>query len=265
MHTKNLSMKQFVIVASVSILTSYVSLAQGPPIFTDSPVLLGLEGRGIRTFGKYISKQNINVYMQPVGVPYNITSKLLAGIIAPFISKSPKGMKTQSGIGDIAVFAKYTIIQKDDLGKTFRTLAKVKETFPTGNTTKTPGIGSGAYQTAIGLVSGYITKKYGIYGEIGYNITSNKLPDNFIYNIAFGYPIVPPQYPPRQLNVYLEFNGNYVVDNKQNNLFISPGIQLIPSKRFLFETGIQFALIEDVPNNQKTNFMYLLGTRILIF
>lgn len=241
------------------------SQAQGPPIFTDSPVLLGLEGRGIRTFGKYISKKNANVYMQPIGIPYNVTPNLLVGIIAPFISKSPKGMETQSGIGDIAAFAKYIIIQKDNLGKTFRTLVKVKETFPTGNTTNTPAIGSGAYQTAIGLVSGYITKKYGIYGELGYNITSNNLSDNFIYNIAFGYPIIPPQYPPKQLNVYLEFNGNYIIDNQQNILFISPGIQLIPHRRFIFETGIQFALIENVPDNQKTNFMYLLGTRILIF
>ena len=89
--------------------------------------------------------------------------------------------------------------------------------------------------------------------------------DNFIYNIAFGYPLIAPQYPPKQLNVYLEFNGNYIIDNQQNDLFISPGIQLIPHRRFILETGMQFALIEDVPDNEKTNFKYLLGTRILIF
>ncbi|MEE8289408.1 MAG: hypothetical protein V3R25_08335, partial [Nitrosomonadaceae bacterium] len=38
--------------------------AQGPPIFTDTPLLLGLEGGGIRTFGKYISKENANIYLQ---------------------------------------------------------------------------------------------------------------------------------------------------------------------------------------------------------
>lgn len=241
------------------------SQAQGPPIFTDSPVFLGAEGRGLRTFGKYISKKNTTEYTQPFGIPYNVTPTLLVGVIVPFVSKSPQGTETQSGVGDVAAFAKYVIIQKDYLGKTFRTVLKVQEKFPTGNIKSNPALGAGAYQTAIGLVSAYITQKYGLYSEFGYNITSNNLPDNVIYNFAFGLPLIPPQYPPKQLNVYLEFNGNYIIGNRQNNLFISPGIQLIPHRRFILETGIQFALIEDVPDNQKTNFMYLLGTRILIF
>ena len=33
----------------------------------------------------------------------------------------------------------------------------------------------------------------------------------------------------------------------------------------IVETGVQLPLIEDVPDNQKSNFMYTLGTRILIF
>ena len=39
--------------------------AQGPPIFTDTPIMLGLEGRGVRTFGRYISRENVEVYVQP--------------------------------------------------------------------------------------------------------------------------------------------------------------------------------------------------------
>ncbi len=40
--------------------------AQGPPIFTDTPIMLGLEGKGLRTFGNIVSKENANAYIQPV-------------------------------------------------------------------------------------------------------------------------------------------------------------------------------------------------------
>lgn len=238
--------------------------AQGPPIFTDTPIMLGLEGRGLRTFGMYVSKENAKVYMHPFAIPYNISSQWQVGAIAPFVNVSPEGLNSRFGLGDVKLFTKYQLIQRDGKGKTFRTLIKVMETFPTGNSKDTPPLGSGAYQTAIGLVNGYITTKYGIYGEVAYNFVSDGLPDNLIYNIAFGLPLLPQRYPPKQLNLYLEFNGNHIIKGN-NNLFISPGLQWIGGRRFLLETGLQIPLIEDVPDNQKTNFRYTLGTRILIF
>ena len=123
----------------------------------------------------------------------------------------------------------------------------------------------GAWQTTIGLVSGYVTLKYGIYAEVGYNISSNALPDNLLYNLAFGYPLLPQNYPPKQINLFLELNGNLITDNGNNSLFISPGVQYITGKRLLLETGIQLPLVEDVPDTQKTKFMYTLGVRILLF
>lgn len=255
----------YYVVSMVVLLSAHEAKAQGPPIFTESPFLLGLEGKGIRTFGTYISKENANVYMHPIAIPYNITSKWQVGGIAPFINKAPDGMDSRFGLGDVKLFTKYQVHQKDGKGKTFRTLVKLTESFPTGNTTDAPPLGSDAYQTTIGLVSGYITLKYGIYGEVAYNIASNGLPDNLIYNVAFGYPLLPQKYPPRQLNLYLEFNGNLITDNGNNSLFLSPGVQYLAGKKLLLETGIQLPLIEDVPDGQKTNFMYTLGTRILIF
>jgi Putative MetA-pathway of phenol degradation len=241
------------------------SLAQGPPIFTDTPVMLGLEGKGFRTFGRYISKENVKVYVQPLVLPFNLTSKWQLGGIAPFINIAPKNAGNRFGLGDIKLFTKYQIFKKDGKGKTFRTLIKLTETIPTGNTTESPALGSDSWQTALGLVNGYITLKYGIYGEIAYNFTSNDLPDNLIYNLAFAFPLLPQKYPPQQINLYLEFNGNLITDSNQNSFFISPGIQYIAGKKLLFETGIQFPLVEEVPEAIKTRFMYTLGARILLF
>ncbi len=253
------------ILSLMILLGSNKAKAQGPPIFTDTPIMLGLGGGGVRTFGHYISKENIKTYIQPIIVPYNFTSKWQMGIIAPFVNKAPEESENSFGFGDLKLYTKYLIHQKDGKGKTFRTLIKLTESFPTGNTTSNPPLGSGAYQTAIGLVSGYITTKYGIYGELAYNVTSNGLPDNLLYNLAFAYPLLPQKYPPKQINLFMELNGNLITDNGRNSIFISPGIQYIAGSRVLFETGIQIPIVEDAPSTQKTNFMYTLGTRVLIF
>lgn len=252
------------------ILLSVISIgknsqAQGPPIFTETPIMLGLEGRGFRTFGKYISKENATVYMHPIAIPFNISSKWQLGGVIPLVNKAPKEMDNRFGFADVKLFTKYQIHQKNSKGKTFRTLVKITQSFPTGNSSVTPQLGSGSWQTAVGLVSGYVTLRYGIYGEVAYNLTSNGLPDNLIYNVAFGYPLLPQKYPPSQINLFLELNGNLITDFGNNSLFISPGVQYIAGKRLLLETGIQLPLVEDVPDGQRTNFMYTLGTRVLIF
>ena len=51
------------------------------------------------------------------------------------------------------------------------------------------------------------------------------LPDNVIYKLAFGYPLLPQKYPPQQVNIFAELLGNYILDGVGNNLFFAPGIQ----------------------------------------
>lgn len=228
--------------------------------------MLGLEGAGVRTFGNVFHKENSEGYIHILAIPYNLTSKWQVGGIMPYMWVSPEGKENRTGIGDIKFFTKYQIFQKDGKAKTLRGLVKLTETFPTGNSSKDKALGMGAYQTTISLVSGYITTRYGLYTEIGYNIVSDGLPDNFIYYLGFGYPLLPQQYPPKQLNVFLELNGNYVFfENIGNNLFIAPGIQYIPGRRVLFETGIQLPIEEATEESQQTNFILRIGTRILIF
>ena len=250
----------FLLVLSVTIV-----IAQGPPIYTDTPILLGLDGGGVRTFGKFIFKENAKVYVQPVAVPYNFSSKFQVGAIAMFINKNPNTMPSQSGIGDVAAFAKYQLFQKDGKAKTFRVIAKLNQVFPTGKTDVNPALGNDSWQSQLGLVGGYVSLTYGIYGEVAYNVTLIGLPDNLIYNAAFVYPLLPQKYPPNQINLNVGLNGNFLTEVNSNNLLISSGVQWIMGKRVLFETGVQLPVIEDVPNGQETNFIFTFGTRILIF
>jgi len=242
-----------------------ILFAQGPPIYTDTPILLGLDGRGIRTFGKFISKENVNVYAQPLAVPINLGVDFQVGAIAPYMVISPKNKQSVSGFGDISVFAKYVFQQSDGPGKTIRTLIKFMETFPTGSTTKMPQIGSGVNQTYLGLVSGIINLKYALYGELGYSFVSDNTPDNFIYAASVGIPLLPQKYPPHQINIYFGFNGSYEFEVKKNVLYLSPGIQYIAGKKVLLETGVQLPVIEDVTSGFKTNYVFTFGLRVLLY
>ncbi len=240
------------------------AFSQGPPITTSTPVMLGLEGNGIRTFGKFISRENVNIYIQPIGIPYNITPKFQVGGIFPFKFITPKGAETKGGIADITLFTKYQLYKKDGRAKTFRILANLKQSFSTGKTTSNPKIGSGLYQTYVGLIVGQLSTAIGIYGDFGYNITSNGATDNFLYNFSVGIPLLPQKYPQKQINTFLEFNGNYLFDPKMHTLFVSPGLQFIPGRRLLFETSFQIPIVQENIATNKTKYMLLLGTRFLI-
>ncbi len=90
---------------------------------------------------------------------------------------------------------------------------------------------------------GKLTTKKGLYADFGYNMTNKDTSDDFLYNFSLGVPLLPHKYPQKQLNTYLEFNGNYAFDPKVHTLFISPGFQFIPGRRILFETSFQITVL----------------------
>ena len=238
--------------------------SQGPPITTQTPVMLGLEGNGIRTFGKFISKENVNIYVQPIGIPYNVTTKFQIGGIFPFKIINPKNGEAVSGFSDMTIFAKYQLYKKDGKAKTFRILANIKQTFPTGKTSSMPAIGSGLSQTYIGFIVGKISTRAGFYSDFGYTITNKGASDNFSYNFSVGVPLLEQKYPQKQLNTFLEFNGNYLFDSYIHTVFISPGLQFIPGRRFLLEASFQIPIIQQNINTNRINYMLLVGTRFLL-
>ena len=248
----------FVVLAVCAFSLTNELLAQGPPINTDSPILLGLEGGGFRTFGKIVSTDQGETYIQPLAIPYNLTTDFQIGIIQPFISTYPKNKNNNSGFGNLSLFAKQMLLQIDSKAKTFRSLLKFTQTFPTGASS----VSADVYSSQFMLVTGFVTLDYSLNTSIGYSFVSGNLPDNLVYNFAFGYPLLPQKYPPFQLNLYLELNGQHTFDVNKSILFFSPGIQLITSSIFLFESSFQFPIVDD---SGIMKFTYSLGIRYLIF
>ncbi len=213
----------------------------------------------IRTFGKYISTESGQTYIQPMIVPYNVTTDFQIGGIQPYVFRSPDNSESQSGFGNFTLFGKFSIIQIDGRAKTFRALLKYTQTFTTGAS----NVSVNANASQFSIVTGYVTINYGIYGTVGYTFVSNDLPDNLIYNFAFGYPLLPQKYPPFQLNIFLELNGTTHFGCRSAPDFLyRPGLQLMTSSTFLIETGVQVPVIDD---RNTTKFAYTLGIRFLFF
>jgi len=257
-----------------------VSFAQGPPIVTDTPIMLGLEGRGVRTFAKFVRRDTpgepTTATIMPIVVPYNLFSdKFQVGAIVPFVN-----VRESSGVGDVRLFAKRLLYQKDARARTFRVAAKAGIKLPTGDDGARPPLGTGSTDYFFTTVAGWIEGRVGIYGEGIFNLnTSNDRVDfgnSFGYNVAFGYRLTPAvyeRYPSPQLNVFMELNGTTAQKSRFDGqraddtggtlIFLSPGVQFIGGRRWLIEGAVQIPVVDRT--NPGTSWTASLGTRILIF
>lgn len=298
----NLRVKTVIVFLLVAIIAAMEVRAQGPPINTDTPIMLGLQGRGVRTFGKIVRKatllqdgeaipdpmeRSITAWIVPVAIPYNVFSdKFQIGAVVPFMTidaDSRQSDAASSGIGDVRLFAKYLVYQFDRKGKTIRLAAKAGVKLPTGDDEKQPALGTGSTDYFFSAVAGWIESRVGVYVEGIYHLNTSRGAIDFgnsvFYNLALSYrllPVVYETYPSPQLNGYLEINGstrNHNSINRQQDdnsggsmVFLSPGIQYVGGRRWLVEASVQIPLIDE-PNGTQlgTEWTLSLGARVLIF
>lgn len=291
-----------VLLATAIFSSAQIAMAQGPPINTDTPIMLGVQGRGIRTFAKIIRRDTLlsdgneiddpldrrtTVVVTPVVVPYNLFSdKFQVAVIVPFMDVNVHTNTSEtsgSGIGDVRLFAKRLLYQHDRRGKTIRVAAKAGITLPTGDEKGVPALGTGSTDYFFTTVAGWIQGRVGAYGEGIFNLNTSREQVDFgnsvAYNFAFGYrllPVVYETYPSPQLNAYLELNGTTAsrskVDGREREnsggtvLFLSPGIQYVGGRRWLIEGSFQFPIVNR-PNGLQlaTAWTASFGARILLF
>ncbi len=276
--------------------------AQGPPIFTDTPIMLGLQGRGVRTFAKFIRKstlrrdgnkisddlnRRVTVRVTPIALPFNLFSdRFQIGTILPLMDinfKSTMQNMSSSGMGDIKVFLKYLLAQVDRRNETFRVAAKAGVKLPTGDENKNPALGTGSTDGFFTSVAGWIKGRTGVYVEGIYGLnTSNDRVDfgnSFSYNLALGYRLIPAvyeTYPSPQLNGFIEINGTTSnrdrlagkeVENSGGTVvFLSPGLQYVGGRRWLIEAAFQFPVVHELHGTRlTTQWSFFLGTRLLLF
>ncbi len=275
--------------------------ANGPPIHGETAFTTGLNGSAVRSFLKIVRKSNsqgeVTVLMNPIILPYELLdNKLIIGAGIPLLNKKlemANGAKRESGYGagDLFLFGKYNLYQKDKHQGTFRMAGKFTLSLPTGETDASdqfgklpPSLqrGAGSVNPSAMLIATKLWRRFGINGDLGYTFMTESdglnRGDEFRYDISSSFRLLPSvfkKYPDHQVNLMFELNGTYTGKSEkkgitdQNSgghiLFLSPGLQYMYSNVIL-EGSAQIPGITSLNGAQmEPDWTLFFGFRWLLF
>ncbi len=241
-----------------------LGIAQGPPINSDKPIMLSEGTFLIKTLIENRVTDDASYTYLPLMVHYISTRKTLVALHVPFVSANYKGENIENSfaLGDIVFQGKYQFLRKDQMGKTFRMVAKTLQTFGTGKPLNIEGMSTGRYQSYLAIVAGYESIKYGLSHEIGYNIVPSSNEDELRWKVGAGLPLLKPVYPVNQINLYFEYAGFWYPNLAEKSLFYSQGFQYARDQ-VTIETAIQFPVFQDTDIIQKRKYSLYFGTRFV--
>lgn len=237
--------------------------AQGPPLTADKPIMLGSKSVIIKTLTEIRSTDEGTYTRIPLMFHYLPTSNSLVAVHVPWTHFAQNGDSGDEGgyLGDIDILAKYQFYRADGKGRTFRVVAKSLQRLPTGKNFGPNEISTDKYQHYLGVVAGLESIKYGISGEVGYNISPSASNDEWRARLGFGLPLLKQVYPPKQINLYFEYAYNERPGVGERELLYAQGIQYAKG-RLTIEAGIQIPIYQKV-NAYALKSNLLLGTRYI--
>lgn len=234
--------------------------AQGPPITADKPIMLGGGSFTVKTLTEIRKTEQGTFTYVPLMLHYLPSSNSLVAVHIPYIDFDLENGLSGSSLADIKIMGKYQFYRKDGTGKTFRMVAKSVQTLPTGESIDAMDLSTGKYSGYYGIVVGYESLKYGISNELGYNSMPDGTLDEFRYKLGFGLPLLKPQYPNKQVNLYFEYTNSWMTERDGYALLYAQGIQYA-RKNFTFDFAVQAPLVNDFTDGQKIKHSIFLGTR----
>ena len=248
------------IVTFVSVCIGIQSIrAQGPPITGDKPIMLGGGSFTVKTLTENRFTERGRFTYIPLQLHYLPSSNSLIAVHLPYINFDTF-LEDDAGLADIKILGKYQFYRKDATGKTFRVVAKTLQSLPTGISIDAPDLSTGLYSGYFGVVAGLETIKYGISSEIGYKWMPNGTLDEFRQKLGFGLPLLKPQYPNKQINLYFEYTSSWIFERDWYQLFYAQGAQLA-LKNITFDVSVQVPLVNDVDAGREYRYSLFLGTR----
>jgi len=182
------------------------------------------------------------------------------GLHIPLVSYELNDLGSGTNLADVKALGKYQFFRKDGTGKTWRLVAKTIQTLPTGEELDIIEQSTGLYQGYYGVVSGYETLKYGISTEIGYNWIPNGTLDDFRAKLGFGLPLLKPQYPNKQVNLYFEYSSILIPERDWYQLLYAQGVQLA-LKDVTVDLALQLPLVQNIAQGRALDYSLFLGTR----
>ena len=252
-------MKKILVVLALVLLTMATSVAQGPPITSDKAIMLGGGSITTKTLVEIRTTERGRFTYVPAIVHYLPTANSLVGLHLPYINYDIEN-SSGSALADIKILGKYQFFRKDATGKTFRIAAKTVQTLPTGEELDLMNLSTGKYAGYFGVVAGYETLKYGISNELGYNWMPDGTLDEFRYKLGFGLPLLKPQYPNKQVNLYFEYSNSWFGERDWYQLLYAQGIQYA-RKSTTFDLAVQVPLVNDVASGREFKYSIFFGGR----
>ena len=245
----------------IALLVAITGLrAQGPPITSDKPIMLGAKSVSAETLIEIRNTERGTAVYAPLMMHYLPTSNTLVGLHLPYIQYDLKDGLSGSGLADIGILGKYQFFRKDGMGKTFRMVAKTLQTLPTGEDLDLMDLSVGEYAGYYGLVSGYESLQYGISTEIGYNWMPGGTMDEFRTKLGFGLPLLKPQYPNKQINLYFEYSSAWLTERNWYQLLYAQGIQYA-GKNMTVDLAVQLPLVQDIAEGRAFRYSLFIGGR----
>ena len=241
-------------------------VAQGPPITGDKAIMLAPGNVVIKTLTEFRANEWNKYIRTPLMVHYLPSSNLLVGLHLSYVTKI-KGEFDWSDdlntLGDSELLVKYQFYRKDLMAKTFRVAAKSLMTFRSPKNAMVEGIATNKYQNYFGVIAGYETIKYGITGEMGYNLVHGDNWDRLQTKLGFGLPLLKPSYPVNQINLYFEYQSNWYPQIDEYTLLFAQGLQYAKDQ-FTFEFAVQLPLHQRIEFHEKRVYSLLFGMRYVI-
>jgi hypothetical protein len=240
------------------------TVAQGPPITLDKPIMLGPGVGTSRVLFKSAGLENLNYQALLLEGDYNFSAQIAAGAELPIITTT---VSDRIRLGDAAVFLKYQFIRVDGKGKSLRIAAKAKHMFPTGRRYEAPLIGMGQHMSYGGLVAAYESLHLGVQAELGYAhaYTDAKM-RNLNYKLGVGLPLLRPSYPVNQVTVYLETEAMNLPAHhslRQYGYYYAPGLQYARG-RATFDASLQLPIAQQIHASMARRWVGLLGIRFIL-
>lgn len=226
---------------------------------------------------------------------YGVTGQLAVFGVVPYVNRAldldaPGGRLTReaSGLGDLSLFARYTLLRRDATGRTFRIAPFAGLEFPTGTDDERDTLGgvpaslqpgSGALDVFGGAVATYQTLDYQLDTQLAYrrNGEANgfragdewRLDGSLQYRLwprrlgsgtpAFLYGVLEAGVAHRGRN---EVGGVDDADSGGTMLTLTPGLQYV-TKRWIIEGGVEIPVAQDLNGNAlETDYVVRAGFRV---
>ena len=210
---------------------------------------------------------------------YGVTGDLALFGVLPYLDKQldrtasggRRVTRGTSGIGDVQLFARYTVFQKDMRGRSLRVAPFVGLKLPTGDDDDSDGLGrlpqplqlgSGSWDPFGGVIATYQTLDYQVDAQLSYkaNTEANgfEFGDELRFDTSLQYRLWPRELGagvPGFLYGVIETNllhqaknaigGRDDPNSGATTLFLSPGLQYV-TKRWVLEAIVQIPVVQDL-------------------